>query len=587
MLKKYICAVLMASILLTLCSCNSAQPELDKADEKNQIEYIERQEAVFEDANAQNEKTSYFSLGNAALTLDKNRKVVVEYKPFGGAVSIELKDESGNTWRLDIPENALPYGETITMQLTENIEADMLSGKPQTGIILQPEGLQFTKPAMLTVTGVEEQTCLFFGTSEGKELNFFQSTVEKNALVAEIWHFSSYIEYTPTSDMQIEELAGLAKDSYSKTLEEVKDLLKTPISLPPIPPNYTFMCEDKDGANASSTRNRALDMYIARVLLPEKDIIKKLLGASQEVSTLGGETGGFYYAGLLQMRNLKKVDKLIRTYKNDVDKLVPVMNVTLNVIREAEILGLDVPTQSYLNTLSDWMVRAAEEQLRKIREEHDYKAMGAAVALIQGSQIISSDFKLSSEYSKKFLEKLKDALTFTVTYDVSLFSGISNQKMTLSGEAKLSWLDENNQNSYTGTGEGKYLIYTHSGPWNTTIDFPNTYPVTVKFLDFSPCNSETVDVQVDTIGAKTEVWYNPAIDERSSAEYGFVNFIADELFKEYKSESGGYVFKLPFKNGSAIMGSEGFTKTETINYPEEGNANGSITYVIEIKHTPR
>ncbi len=587
MLKKYICAVLMASMLLTLCSCKSAQPKVNKTDEKNLEEYIEQQEVVFEEENAQNKKASYFSLGNAALTLDKNQKVVAQYKPFGGPVSMELKDESGNTWRLDIPENALPYGETITMQLAEKIEADKLSGQPQAGIILQPEGLQFTKPAMLIVTGAKEQTCLFSGTSEGKELNFFQSTVEKNTLTAELWHFSSYIEYTPTSGQQIEELAGLAQDAYNKTLKEVKDFLKTPVSLPPIPPNYTFMCEEKDGANASATRNRALDMYIARVLLPEKDLLKKLLGASRDVSTLGGETDGFYYAGLLQMRNLKKVDKLIRTYKNDVDKLVPVMNVTLNVLREAEILGLDVPTQSYLSTLSDWMARAADEQLRKIKEEHNYKAMGAAVALIQGSQIMASDFTLSSEYSKKYLEKLKDALTFTVSYDVSLFSGIANQKMTLTGEVKLSWLDENNQNSYTGTGEGKYLTYTHSGEWNTTIDIPNTYPVTVKLLNFSPCNSETVDVQVDTIGAKNEIWYNPAIDEKSSAEYSFVNFIADELFKEYKSESGGYIFKLPFKNVSAIMGSEGFTKTDTINYPEEGNANGSITYVLEIKHTPR
>jgi hypothetical protein len=159
--------------------------------------------------------------------------------------------------------------------------------------------------------------------------------------------------------------------------------------------------------------------------------------------------------------------------------------------------------------------------------------------------------------------------------------------MSLKGEAKIVFLDENNENSYTGTGTGQYLSYTHSGPGITKLDLPNEYPVKIKFVDFSPCDSENIKVQVDTIGAEQEVWYNPELDERSSDEYSFVNFIAQELFGDYQAESGGYIFEVPFQNKNAIIGKESFTETGSISYPEEGSASGSITYNIEIKHTPK
>ena len=304
------------------------------------------------------------------------------------------------------------------------------------------------------------------------------------------------------------------------------------------------------------------------------------------MAVLGGETDAFYYAGLLLKRDLKKADKLIGTYKDDVDKLIPVMNLTLKVIKEMETLGIDV-SPGYLDIFSDWMKRAADEQIRKIKEEHDYRALGPCVALVKGAAIMESDFSVSNDFTQKFLEKTKKAMTFKVKYEVSLVSGIANQKMKLSGETELSWLDNNNEKYYTGTGKGKYLSYTHAGPWTTTIDFPNEYPVTMKFVDFSPCKSEKIKVQIDTIGAKTEVWYNPDIDERSSDEYSFVNFMAEELFKDYRTDSGEYLFEVPFHNNNVIMGDESFVKTDTINYPEEGGAMGSISYKIEIEHTPK
>ena len=529
-----------------------------------------------------------YSAGNAVITPSEDNLSSVFYSPFAGAVSLELEDDVGNTWRLDIPENALPYGEAITMCICPSIKTEVVSGKQITGVVFQPAGLQFTLPAALTVTGpaVAKETCVFYAGEADENLCFARHTSDESSVTVPVAHFSAYIVYTPTGPSEISQAQALAGEAYEAVLKEVKAFLKTPITAPPIPDDYTFECEEKEGENASQNRNRALNAYIRSALAPEFELAERLLGAGNQVALLGGETDAFHYAGLLLRRDLKKADKLIMAYQNDNEKLIPVMNLTFKILKEMGALGMDVPS-GYMEEFSEWMKRAADEQLRKIKEEHDYKALGPAIALVKGSAIMSSDFSASTAFTHEYLEKIKKAMTFQVKFNISVCSGIAEQKMTLEGETEVSFLDENNENPFIGTGTGKYLTYTHSGPWTTKIDFPNAYPVKTKFVDFSPCDSEKIKVQVDTIGAAQEVWYNPELDERSANEYSFVNFIAEELFRDYQSESGGYVFEVPFQNKNVIMGKESFTKDGSIAYPEEGSATGSITYIIEIRHTPK
>lgn len=592
--KSAVCFMLLAAMLMGLCSCAGAPAGLSDtavsvnpetgAGAQEALTGVGDQEVLLTDgAQAQ---TASYALGSAVMTPAEGEPASVFYSPLGGAVSLELRDGAGGVWRLDIPENALPYGETISMRLCESVTTDVVSGKRCSGVIFQPDGLQFTIPATLTVTGpdVTGDTLVFFGDRAGENLSFASYTEDEDGIEAAVGHFSAYIVYTPTGSSEIEEAQGLAAEAYKAVLEEAKALLKTPVTAPPIPADYSFECRDEE--NASQNRNRELDAYIRSALDPEYGLAGRLVGAGYQVAQLGGETDAFYYAGLLLQRDLKKADKLIRTYRNDNDKLIPVMNLTFKLLKEMGALGADVPP-GYMETFSEWMARAADDQIRKIREEHDYKALSPAIALAKGSAIMASDFSASTQFTHEFLEKIKKAMTFKVKYEVSLYSGLADQRMTLKGETEVSLMDENNENYYAGTGTGRYLTYSHSGPWTTTIDFPNEYPVKIKFVDFTPCDSKTVKVQADTIGADTEVWYSPELDERSADEYSFVNFMADRLFGDYKAESGGYVFEVPFQNKTAVMGEGNFAKTDSISYPEEGSAAGSISYSLEIKHTPK
>ncbi|MDD2483922.1 MAG: hypothetical protein PHQ50_02660 [Eubacteriales bacterium] len=578
-MKYYLCAALVALLLISLCSCGDKKTESAGTDKG--------EEALL--TGELSELTSDYSLGSAVITPAEDKAASVFYSPIGGAVFLDLKDSAGNQWPLDVPENALPYGETITMRLCKSIATDVVSGKQISGVVFEPAGLQFTEPATLTVSGpaATKEACVFYADMTKQNLNFTtQEEAEKNLQIL-VSHFSAYVVYTPTGSSEIKQAQDLAGESYKAVLEEVKKFLKTPVTAPPIPDDYSFECDEEDGENASQTRNRELDAYIRSVVDPEFKLAGRLLGAGYQIAQLGGETDSFYFARLLLERDLKKADKLIRTYQKDNEKLIPVMNVTFKILKEMGALGMEVPND-YMGIFSDWMGRAADEQLRKIREEHDYKALSPALALVKGSAILSSDYSASQDFTKKYMEDLKKAMTFEVEYKVSVYAGIAEQKMTLEGKAEVNFLDENNENAFTGTGTGSYLSYSHTGVWTTTIDKPNEYAVKMKFVDFSPCNSENVKLSVSTIGAETEVWYNPELDERSSdAAYSFVNFIAEELYSDYAAEGGGYIFEIPFQNKNVVMGKESFTKTGTITYPEEGGANGSISYTVEIKHTPK
>lgn len=145
------------------------------------------------------------------MTSTEGKRASVFYSPLGGAVFVELEDAAGNRWRLEVPENALPFGETITMQLCDSVKTDSVSGKQLAGVVFQPEGLQFTLPATLTVTGpaAEEETCVFYADGAGENLNFaVHEDTEKDIRIS-VSHFSAYIVYAPTDSSEIKEAQGL------------------------------------------------------------------------------------------------------------------------------------------------------------------------------------------------------------------------------------------------------------------------------------------------------------------------------------------------------------------------------------------
>jgi len=512
-------------------------------------------------------------LGKASFTLSE-LIVSEEYRPSQGAKILSLTDPDGNEWKLIIPQNALLYDETISMQLVGDIDQDALNGNKIGGVVLKPEGLHFINPVYLNVSGplISDQSCVLRGTSEGNSLNFSKAVFSDNTLIAEIEHFSSYFTYTPTSDPELQELAQKAEADYDETVKEIEAFLKTPISVPPIPPNFEFTCD-------LQSERRPVSLYISQVMQPEKDLIIKMLTAGNRTHLTGGSEDSIEYARQLQERLIKKVDKLISTYKNDNSKLVPVMNLSFIVLKAANRLGMDTSFNPYFETFSDWMERSAEEQVERIKENHDYTALCQVMALMQGRAIIAQDFNQTMELSEEFKEKLRDALTFTLSIEGEATNTDSEGDTSVwkaSGEALLQFDMEvfaQQKQFLTGAGQCEFTDYTFNGKRDTKLASSPTEVNVNAYLISTDEDKYEIKLSIDRIVPDT-------IQYTASDGFQFTfngnHYLYANLFSE---NFDGIKFSIPInlKNGLDQM-------TEAIRGTEE---TGTGIYEFTLKHTPR
>lgn len=512
-------------------------------------------------------------LGNVYFTLNE-LKVTEKYRPSQGAKILSLIDSDGNEWELIIPQNALLYDEIISMQLVSDIEQDVLNGKQIRGVVLKPEGLHFINPVYLNVKGplVSEQSCVLGGTSEGKTLNFSKAVFSDNTLIAEIEHFSSYFTYTPTSEQELQELKSKAETDYVETVKEIKAFLKTPISVPPIPPNFEFTCDIQ-------SERRPVSLYISQVMQPEKDLIIKMLAFGNRTHLTGGSEESIEYARQLQERLLKKVDKLINANKNDNKKLVPVMNLSFIVLKAAHRLGMDASFNPYFETFSDWMERYADEQVERIKENHEYTALCKVMALLQGRAIIAQDFNQTMELSDQFKEKLRDALTFTLSIEGEATNTDSEGDTSVwkaSGEALLKFDMEaftHQKQFLTGAGKCEFTDYTFNGKRDTKLASSPTEVNVNAYLISTDEDKYEIKLSIDRI--------TPDIIQYTASD-GFQftfngnHYLYANLFSE-NFDGLKYSIPINLKNGLDQM-------TEAIRGTEE---TGTGIYEFTLKHTPR
>ena len=512
-------------------------------------------------------------LGKASFTPDE-LIVSEEYRPSEGAKILCFTDLDGNEWKLIIPQNALLYDETISMQLVSDIDQDVLSGNKIGGVILKPEGLYFVNPVYLTVRGplVSDQTCVLGGTSEGNSLNFSKAVFSDNTLIAEIEHFSSYFTYTPTSNSELQELAQKTAEDYGETVKEIQAFLKTPVSVPSAPPNFEFTCSPQ-------SERRPISLYISQVMQPEKDLIIKMLTAGTQTHLTGGSEDSIEYARQLQERLIKKVDNLIRTYKNDNKKLVPVMNLTFIVLKAANRLGMDTSFNPYFETFSDWMERSAEEQVKRIKENHDYTALCQVMALMQGRAIIAQDFNQTMELSAEFREKLRDALSFTLSIQGEVTGTDSDGDTSVwnaSGEALLQFDMEmyaQQKQFLTGAGQCEFTDYTFNGKRDTKLANSITEVNVNADLISTDEDKYEMKLAIDRIAPDTILY--TASDGAQFTVNGN-HYLYANLFSE---NFDGIKFSIPInlKNGLDQM-------TEAIRGTEETSTG---IYEFTLKHTPR
>jgi len=143
------------------------------------------------------------SLGNATFTLDNNATATGEFVADGKTpLVLSVTDSKGATWTLDVPADALLYGETITMTAMRDVSlgGEKLDG----GVQLSPDGLTFLNPAKLTVKSNEYNDTAYFlqGNHDGGNATYvaYKTDMGSLSVTATIRHFSTVVHGQYFSD---------------------------------------------------------------------------------------------------------------------------------------------------------------------------------------------------------------------------------------------------------------------------------------------------------------------------------------------------------------------------------------------------
>ena len=126
--------------------------------------------------------------GKATVVVDEARSVSGSIGRSGGSLAT-----GGLT--LTIPAGALSEDTTITVTPLLDLAGSPLAGSIVGGAKLEPEGLRFLKPALLSVllpTGVAPESVVGFGSaSDGSELHLQPHSLADGAISLRLWHFST------------------------------------------------------------------------------------------------------------------------------------------------------------------------------------------------------------------------------------------------------------------------------------------------------------------------------------------------------------------------------------------------------------
>ena len=502
-----------------------------------------------------------------------SQEAVLDYLPARGG-SVSLEDAQGNVWVLNIPPNALSSPTTITMRALENVSLPGLEGMPAGGVSLEPDGLYFSVSAFLGVTGpiATDKSCMFHTAAAGKQVQFGHFFLNEGVLTTRVDHFSSVIAGNPSTQADLDALADMAEQEAKNAERDAKAFLKTPITAPPAPADMEVSC--------SGSGDGALSQYLQQVVEPERTYIKKLLGSGKEASLLGRDTDTLYLAQELSKRLIKKADKLIRTYRNDNKKLVPVLHVTITILKEANLLGCDALLSDYSGVFADWMLRAADEILEEIRTEHQYTKLCKLLSLLRTNAILDGSYHNGGSLYEVYSEKLAKALRFKMTIEV-VATGVDSDgtRSTWKSEGTVPlWFDLKTLSDrglfLTGEGTCKYTDFETTGEGMEILENPDAMKAQVRLDGTIQTDSASLPMilQMDIVNPDTLSYRDK---DGNVFTFNSMSMVYKNFFIEWYN--AGYIEKsFPLQNGQAVVL---FDMAGDMD-----NARGSA--VITIEHLP-
>jgi len=500
-------------------------------------------------------------LGKIQFQVDPSNNAVADYPGDGREVRMYLTDKAGLTWTLILPGNALDRPQTIQMIALANLQAGAFPAQIKGGVLLEPDGLTFFNPPILTVSGagLGDKPILFTGQQDGSAVTLAVPNPDEpsgGSASARLYHFSSAFGGDAGQD-----LADFMSAEEKALIEAAKQLIKNKNISVPEPPSIPLECseQNKEGQDA--------DAFNKAVRSPEDELIRRMLALLRAKELMGQEDNQLMPLIMQLLKRLeKKAHLLIQTYNNQPEKLLPVGKVALSIAKDIQLLGGDT---TILEEVGAYCSKSIDKLISDVRDKHDFRKINAVWLVARWAALLGSDNHSVDEIQSKLQAALhfKFKATFTQRFPEQEWQ--TQSELDLPYDANITDKGE----SWQGSGPGVYLGYT--GAASVPMEAQD-FTVTVTITQFHVCEG-TAKLSVDHMSSASE---NYKVDDELQVDLPLVHngFLA--LFQNYAGEMG-YTLPGTIHNGSANV------IEETISGNAAG-AQGKVTgdLEIQVEHTP-
>lgn len=361
-----------------------------------------------------------------------------------------------------------------------------------------------------------------------------------------------------------------------EAIRQIQQLLKQPVTVPP-PPSLEIDCEDDEVT--SMLTGQLVEAYVKQASEPEAGLLKQLTGARRELQLLGADPKeGYDLESRLADRLVAKVEQVLKTTKNQRDKVLAVLGFAHRVTLLAQLLGDGGREQKLLSAVAAWLSELVPAIIKDIRTKHEYGLVNALIKIVRAAN--SAGIETGNVNFAWVYQQLEAALQFdlTLTFDLKSTGANGNvEEWTLKAEFPLKYTvggdDKNVRAILEGSGTGNYARYADLSPGTPLRMTAASFPVSAKIEEFDACSGKA-QLIVDTFHAESEVYI---AKDGFEAPLPIVKWAWTMLHEKYR-KGGGYQLDVPVTNRAA-------TAVDTRIQNTMGVFDGTLT--VKLVHKPK
>lgn len=495
------------------------------------------------------------------------------------AQNLSLITPNGLIWTLIIPPYAVDENVTVKMTLLENINSEAL-GSLQTGIILEPDGLEFNRPVTIEIKGdgLGEHPLIFNGSQDGSEFDFAIMSSIDGGGSALINHFSSIFADSLSSDEKLERSKQAASSGFKRVRDFALSFLKEDVYAPK-PPAISTLCPGSESEEKKI--DYELKIFIEEFSMPEEALIVMLLTAGRNDSLLNlNKNDGIEISLLLMERLLKKGNLLYKAYYPQEDYFIAVTRAGLAAERLFSLMGGNPGADSFIAKSGRWAKDIAIQKLNDLRTKHDYRVIPSLLRADREASLLgNSDASLIGD--------LENAMQFIIQYEVELILDMDIGEETIWTQGKADYSMLTSKSEFLQMGNGEYIDFEENFEDDLviTLDMPANYNFEVGIMNFDACEALTFDLYINKFSDYSESFtYSDGDFEWPQTEGIMVasiySALESQIVEDLPNREGEtfYKFVVPIQNLDVKTG----TLVITREIP-----NIVITFKIDMIHTPK